>query len=411
MKSNAPGPDIAPALAPSLTWRLERFARLLRFATASRMSDGFGWLTESGQVRPVPTTTLLTARYTHVFSVGDLAGIGDYGALAEHGVARLSSGPLRDSVGWQWDASSEATAKQSYLLAQVILAASSASIAGIPGAGELLDDALGILDESAWDDPEGVVRDTYGFPGTAPDYRGANSNMHAAEGLLAAADALGSEDRADQARRIIDRFVGRIAAAHDWLMPEHFDSSWRVLKDFGRNHRSDEFKPYGVTPGHLFEWARICLNARPGAEPATADALHDWARNLARRGHEVGWRAAGDSGVVYTTTFTGRPVVTRRLHWPLTEAIAATAHLAELQPGEVWDWRLGLYWEDARRDYVEEAGTWAHERGPHPERMTMGRPDAYHVAGAYLSGAADPHRCLAGAARTFAARANGVEDA
>ena len=69
-----------------------------------------------------------------------------------------------------------------YAHAFVILAASSALLAGRPGAKELLDEALATYDKHFWNDEIGLAVDTWNTEFTELDpYRGLNANMHTTE--------------------------------------------------------------------------------------------------------------------------------------------------------------------------------------------------------------------------------------
>ena len=124
-------------------------AELLTHLPAARVDGGFGWLDESGGVDPArPVELWITGRMTHVAALGVLAhepaDVGgpsraELASLAAHGVASLAAGPLRDAEHDGWFAIAGvagpvATAKQAYGHAFVILAASSALAAGVPGA-------------------------------------------------------------------------------------------------------------------------------------------------------------------------------------------------------------------------------------------------------------------------------------
>ena len=61
---------------------------------------------------------------------------------------------------------------------------------------------------------------------------------------------------ADQALRSTERVVHGWARERDWRLPEHFTADWTPLPDYNRDHPADPFRPYGVTVGHQFEWAR-----------------------------------------------------------------------------------------------------------------------------------------------------------
>ena len=119
---------------------------------------GAGWLDERGEpdlARPV--FTWITARMVHVYVLGHLLGRPGDRQLAEQAFAGLT-GRLRDRQAGGWFTSVDADGatpdeKACYTHAFVVLAASSAVVAGISGARELLDDALEVW-ESKFFDPE-----------------------------------------------------------------------------------------------------------------------------------------------------------------------------------------------------------------------------------------------------------------
>ena len=89
------------------------------------------------------------------------------------------------------------------------------------------------------------------------DYRGVNANMHTVEAMLAAGEVLGEPRYTDRALRILRRVVDDFARTNDWRLPEHFDAQWNVLPDYNRDRPADQFRPYGVTIGHVLEWSRL----------------------------------------------------------------------------------------------------------------------------------------------------------
>ena len=98
--------------------------------------------------------------------------------------------------------------KACYTHAFVVLAASSARVAELPGADDLLEEALTVWESRFFDPAYGMFVDAWdrGFARLDP-YRGVNSNMHAVEALLAAADATGDVGAAGAGAR--DRPPGR----------------------------------------------------------------------------------------------------------------------------------------------------------------------------------------------------------
>ena len=131
------------------------------------------------------------------------------------------------------------------------------------------------------------TRARWSSPGTArwsePEaYRGANANMHMVEAFLAAGDATGDGVWYDRARRIAERLIRDVARAHDWRVVEHFDAGWRPLPDYNADQPRHPFRPFGVTPGHGLEWARLVLQIGAGL-PEAPDWILEAARGLFAR--------------------------------------------------------------------------------------------------------------------------------
>src|ERR1700733_3173216 len=124
--------------------------RLLDFGVRSEVAGGFGWQGATGAVDPAhPLELWITCRMTHVYALASLLGRPGAGDLADHGVTAISNSFLdRDYDGWFTSIAADgagapiADAKAAYPHAFVVLAASSATSAGRPGAQHLLDGAL-----------------------------------------------------------------------------------------------------------------------------------------------------------------------------------------------------------------------------------------------------------------------------
>ncbi|HLT84814.1 MAG TPA: AGE family epimerase/isomerase [Phototrophicaceae bacterium] len=377
-------------------------ADLLRFAAGSRHEWGFGYLDEHGHVDPArPVELYVTCRMTHVFSLGLLAdeppapGGPDRDALAElvaHGLAALT-GPLRDTEHGGWFAAlapdgTPATRKEAYGHAFVVLAASSARAAGVAGAQELLEAALAVHERYFWDTDAGLVVEEWDRTWSDLDpYRGVNSNMHTVEAYLAAGDVTGDPTWHHRAARIAGRVV-EWARANDWRIPEHFTRDWAPLLDYNRDVPAHPFRPYGATVGHGLEWARLLLavDATLGGEAPLG--LVDAARRLTARAVADGWHADGAPGFVYTTDWSGAPVVRARMHWVAAEAICTSTalHRATGEPAHAED--IARWWAYADEHLIDTRhGSWHHEldAANEPAGTTWpGKPDAYHAYQAAL---------------------------
>jgi len=368
--------------------------RLLRFGVDGRHpAGGFAWLRDDGSPDlDHDVETWITCRMTHVYALGDLLGTPGAADLVDHGVAALR-GRLRDPRHGGWFAAvgpdgPTAATKGAYEHAFVVLAATSAQVAGHPDAARLLDDALTVQDEHFWDEAAGAVVDTYLDVAFAQleAYRGANANMHTVEAYLAAADVTGDRVWLERAERIVHRFVD-VAAAHDWRLPEHFDPAWRPQLDLNRDDPSHPFRPYGATVGHAFEWARLAVHLA-AARGDTGRSSRLAAQALFARAVEDGWDVDGAPGFVYTTDWDGVPVVRSRLHWVLAEAIAAAAALYVATGDDAYARWYRTWWDHAEAAVLDrEAGSWHHEldtRNRPAASVWSGKPDLYHAVQATL---------------------------
>ncbi|MBL7228164.1 MAG: AGE family epimerase/isomerase [Pseudomonas sp.] len=377
-------------------WLAAEGQRLLGFAKASRLPEGFGNLDVQGRL-PVDAhaETMNTARMTHSFAMAHAQGLPGYAELVEHGVASLG-GPLRDAEHGGWFAVAGAgdgnTGKAAYLHAFVALAASSAVVAGAPGAQALLTDAMQIIDQHFWCEEEGAMLESFARDWSGEEaYRGANSNMHATEAFLALADVTGDTRWLGRALRIVERVIHRHAAANEFMVIEHFDRYWQPLHRYNEDNPADGFRPYGITPGHGFEWARLVLHleaARQQAGLITPAWLLEDAKALFASACEYGWSVDGGPGLVYTLDWHYRPVVRERLHWTHAEASAAAQALLK-RTGE-WHYEVWYrrFWEFCETHLIDRVqGSWHHELDPQnlpASKIWGGKPDLYHAWQAVL---------------------------
>lgn len=222
-------------------------------------------------------------------------------------------------------------------------------------------------------------------------YRGANSNMHATEAFLALADVTGDTRWLGRALRIVERVIHRHAAANEFMVIEHFDRYWQPLHRYNEDNPADGFRPYGITPGHGFEWARLVLHleaARQQAGLVTPAWLLEDAKALFASACEYGWSVDGGPGLVYTLDWHYRPVVRERLHWTHAEASAAAQALLK-RTGE-WHYEVWYrrFWEFCETHLIDRVqGSWHHELDPQnlpASKIWGGKPDLYHAWQAVL---------------------------
>ena len=339
--------------------------------------------------------TWITSRMTHVYSIGSMLGHEGSEALADAALKGLR-GELHDDQNGGWYAgltkdNEIVPTKQCYAHAFVILAASSGVLAGREGAAELLKDALALYDLRFWNEEEGLSCDTWNTEFTELDsYRGLNANMHTVEAFLAAADVTGDGKYRVRAGRIIDRVL-IWAKDNNWRIPEHFSSDWVPDLECNKDRPDDQFKPYGATPGHGIEWARLITQwalSTYKEDKAGAAPYIEAAENLYNRAVADAWNADGAPGICYTTDWNGKPVVHDRMHWTLAEAINTSSVLFHVTDNEKYaaDYAEFMkYLDEKVLDHVN--GSWFHQLDRENnllETVWPGKSDIYHALQATL---------------------------
>jgi mannose/cellobiose epimerase-like protein (N-acyl-D-glucosamine 2-epimerase family) len=381
-----------PGTAP---WRRVEASRLLTFGRGAELpDDGFGWLGDDGAVdRTQPCPLYINARMTHVFALAHLQGIAGTDSLAASGIAAFTS-RYSDSANGGWLTATDGSgrvidsAKANYAHAHVLLAAASATAAGIPGGAAVLAAAAAAIERHFWSDAEGCAVESWNADFTVSEpYRGANSNMHSVEAYLAAGDVTGDAVWHARAVSIAARLIDRYARANSWRIPEHYDARWRPLLDYNIDRPGDQFRPYGTTPGHSFEWARLLLNleAALAAPPAwlaeAATALFDTAVIDAEN-------RDGHPGLIYTIDEGGQPVITARLHWVACEAVLAADALHRRTGHERFAAAAARWWDEIDRYFIDrKGGGWWQELAPDmtpAASIWSGKPDVYHSYQALL---------------------------
>lgn len=338
--------------------------------------------------------TWITSRMVHVYSIAFMLGFEGSMDLIDAGLKGLT-GELHDVKNGGWYAgltkdNEILPTKQCYAHAFVILAASSAVLAERAGAKELLEEALEIYDKFFWNEEEGLSCDTWNTEFTVLDkYRGLNANMHTVEAFLAAADVTCDEKYRVRAGRIIDHVAGW-AAENNYRIPEHFSEEWEADLECNKEKPDDPFKPYGATPGHGLEWARLITQWSTSTyQNLEEGALYlDLAEKLYTRAIEDAWNADGTLGIVYTTDWDGKPVVRDRMHWTLAEAINTAAVLYRVTGKQKYAdhyQEFMVYLDEAVLDHVH--GSWFHQLDYNNKLLGTvwpGKSDLYHAVQATL---------------------------
>lgn len=339
-----------------------------------------------------PRETWITCRMAHVYSIGSMMGVEGCRELAEAAVKGLN-GELKDNVNGGWFAgltkdNEPLPDKQCYAHAFVILAATSAKLAGVKGADELLDAAVKIYDAKFWNEEEGLSCDTWNTEFTAlDDYRGINANMHTVEAFLALADAVNDDRYRIRAGRIIDKVIGW-ASSNNYRIPEHFTSDWQPDLEKNKQKPDDPFKPYGATPGHGIEWARLIAQWATSFDNPKKDFYIDAACKLYNRAVDDAWNCDGAPGIIYTTDWDGKPVVRDRMHWTLAEAINTSSVLYRLTSDDRYKEDYMAFMEYLDTVVLDHAtGSWFHQLDENNKlkgTVWPGKSDIYHAFQAML---------------------------
>lgn len=341
-----------------------------------------------------PRETWITCRMAHVYSIGSFLGHAGSEDLVDAALEGLL-GELYDKENGGWYAGLTANDevlpnKQCYAHAFVILAGTSALLAGRPRAKELLDKALAVYNDKFWNEKEGLSCDTWNTEFTILDtYRGINANMHTVEAFLAVADVLQDETYRERAGRIIERVV-EWAKDNNWRIPEHFTEEWLPDLECNKEKPDDQFKPYGATPGHGLEWARLITQWAISTykEDVRTNDYVTIAENLYNTAVADAWNSDGNPGIVYTTDWEGKPIVHDRMHWTLAEATNSAAVLYRVTKKQKYadDYALFMeYLDDKVLDHVH--GSWFHQLDSNNQvigTVWPGKSDIYHALQAVL---------------------------
>ena len=336
--------------------------------------------------------TWITCRMAHVYSLGLMLGHEGSEELADAALKGLK-GELHDEKngGWYAGVTPEGDIvpnKQCYAHAFVILAASSALTAGRPGAKELLEEALAVYDRHFWNEEEGLACDTWNTEFTVlDDYRGLNANMHTVEAFLAVADALSDEKYRQRAGGIIEHVI-KWFSENSFRIPEHFTKDWKEDLECNKEQPADQFKPYGATPGHGIEWARLIIQwalstYRTESSSILTGKYVEAAKALYNRAIKDAWNVDGAEGLVYTTDWEGNPVIHDRMHWTLAEAINTSSVLWQITNNRRYaeDYsKFMKYLDEKVLDH--ENGSWFHQLNEKNEvigTVWPGKSDLYHA--------------------------------
>lgn len=374
-------------------------------------AGGFAYLDGRGQALPEEGAQLwLGARMLHCFSIAHLLGRDGAAEIVEHGLEFYARGAGRDHEHGGWFATvggeEPSDRKELYGQAHMLLAGSSAMIAGFPAGKEIVDEALRIVDEHYWREDQGRCVEAYdrGFR-TLDPYRGQNANMHLTEALINAYEATGRSVLLERAARIAWHIAGRAASPDEgaWRLPEHFDEEWNDLLDYNRDQPRHPFRPYGSQPGHWLEWSKLIMQLRGQGvdEPWMVPA----ARHLFWGAMRDAWQPSG--GFVYTVDWDGSPVVEEKFFWEPPEGMGAACFLRHEDADQRYAEAYRTMWEFTDAHLIDHRdGSWFPELDGENRPVVhtwAGKPDLYHAFQATLYPHVPAHLGLAAWAKARSA--------
>ena len=376
-------------------WLLDQARHLFDFFqfAAINPKGGFFPLGNNSHPLPVGPDGALrqihdTCRMVHCFVMAGQLGLPGADRVIDHGMDFIWN-HHRDKAngGFFWgvdDVGTPNPSKQAYGHAFVLLAASSAKVAGHPDADRLLADITDLLLTRFWDASAGATTEEYtaDWQPMGP-YRGQNSNMHLTEALMAAFEATGEAMYLTMAEQIADLIINRHARAIGWRVAEHFNADWSVDRDYTGDPM---FRPYGTTPGHALEWSRLLVQLHELGGKRLA-WLREAAEALFLQTCAIGWDSA-KGGFYYTLDWHDKPAQPDRYWWPCCEGIAAAAVIRASGGGPEFAQWYDRIWSFAATHLIDrQGGAW------HPEldsdlapvnRVFTGKPDIYHAVQACL---------------------------
>lgn len=155
------------------------------------------------------------------------------------------------------------------------------------------------------------------------------------------------------------------------------------MYQFNQDKPIDDFRPYGITPGHGFEWSHLLINLEQALKhfdlPVPNWLIED-AKGLFSTAWKYGWK---DTGIIYTYDWQQQPIVQEHLHWVHCEAAVAAASLLKRLNNPIYEKfyrRITGYIHNHLVD--EQHGGWFQNLDQYNQISNLiwnGKPDLYHA--------------------------------
>lgn len=284
----------------------------------------------------------------------------DYQGWIRHGLHHLEDTHFQlASGGYAWLLEDDRVAdvtNHCYGLAFVIVAASTAILAGVDEGRTTLDKAWNLMEQHFWDADHDLYKDEANADFSVIDgYRGQNANMHSCEAMLWAYEATNEARFLERAATLAENITRRQAAKANGLVWEHYNENWEVDWEYNLDNPKHLFRPWGFQPGHQTEWSKLLLILH-------RHAPQDWhiprARELFDTALDKAWDAE-NSGICYGFAPDGSICDGDKYFWVQAESFAAAALLAEATGEQVYrDWYERI-WQYSWQHMVDhEYGAW-----------------------------------------------------
>lgn len=305
---------------------------------------------------------------------------------ARHGLAYLENVHRQPNGSYAWQLrGTEIIEDQvmAYGHAFVMIAASYALEAGITEARSTLDHIWSFMETHFWDPIHGAYADELDADlSILNPYRGQNANMHSCEGCIAAYRATEDEKFLNRAEALARKFALELPKQTDGMIWEHFDRSWKADFDYHKDKPNDLFKPWGIQPGHLVEWARLLL---------TLDTIRsqEWYQSRATELYAAAMKHGRDEefgGLIYGFAPDGTPCSREKYYWVHSETAATAWRLYRLTGEQKYRDDYHYCWEYAWDHLIDhEHGAWFRVLSPDGKKLDNlksppGKTD-YHTIG------------------------------